>query len=245
MIQFQTIGERSEQQDAAAWEERDGGVIAVVCDGHGVHGAIASATAVEIIMDSLKEHDEIDAEMLLDVFRDAHEDLAMRTPHSGATATVVVRKETRLLIAYVGDSEARAVRRDGSLHTLTIPHRLKTHSNEYARLERMGAATSGEYVLNDEKEGLQMTRALGDSEFDPFVLHEPEIVEYDFSDDRFLLIGSDGFWDPLSRRSSRRSKFGELLSTATSEQDAIERTKEFLTPLSLFDNVTVLVKALK
>ena len=44
--------------------------------------------------------------------------------------------------------------------------------------------------------GLSVTRAFGDTHYKPYVIAEPEIIEYKLSGkDEFLIIGSDGYWN--------------------------------------------------
>lgn len=55
----------------------------------------------------------------------------------------------------------------------------------------------GGIILRDRVLGeLAVTRAFGDNKYKPYVICEPEIVEYKLtSKDEFLILGTDGFWN--------------------------------------------------
>ena len=59
---------------------------------------------------------------------------------------------------------------------------------------------------------LEMTRVLGDPEFDPHVLHEPEVREHvRRHEDRWLIVATDGVWH-AAKRTSKRNRIGQTIA---------------------------------
>lgn len=46
-----------------------------------------------------------------------------------------------------------------------------------------------------------MTRAIGDTELQPYIMPEPEVTIVDRSpEDEFLILGTDGLWDVIENQ---------------------------------------------
>jgi serine/threonine protein phosphatase PrpC len=89
---------------------------------------------------------------------------------------------------------------------------------------------------------LEVTRALGDAELDPVVLHEPEFRAVQrVGDTLFLLVGTDGFWQVAARRASKRHRVEAALANASTADAAREALKALLTRWRLDDNVTLAI----
>jgi len=90
---------------------------------------------------------------------------------------------------------------------------------------------------------LEVTRSVGDRMYKKYITCEPDILEYDFNtDDEYLLIGSDGFWNEITEQEVVEfiKAYGktEGLSTALVEQ--ITKQKKYS-----LDNITLIVIDLK
>lgn len=145
---------------------------------------------------------------------------------SGSTATVLLIREDRLVIANVGDSRA-VLARNGRAIDLTYEHRLygktKTAIAEIKRVKSTGAWVSDGRVMGV----LAVSRAFGDIEFkrkmesllvtgvqdgmwsqkfadkqnitETPVVCTPDIVEMALTPtDEFVIVATDGVWDVLS-----------------------------------------------
>ena len=92
----------------------------------------------------------------------------------------------------MGDCQA-VVYRNRSFLELT---RLHDFNNEQ---ERIAVENRGGTILKNRLEGeLALSRSIGDINFKAYMSSEPEISEYEITDDDdFLLLASDGFWNVI------------------------------------------------
>jgi serine/threonine protein phosphatase PrpC len=85
---------------------------------------------------------------------------------------------------------------------------------------------------------LEPTRVLGDQYFSGVISSDPEIVETAVSSqDRFLILATDGFWNKVEN-SSKRRKIEHAFMEATDVQDAHQKLLNLLRRWELFDNTT-------
>lgn len=235
------IGGRDEQQDAFAWHASGSRIVAAVSDGHGIDGAAAADHCATKVVAGL--HGGLaDATAFDTLFLEMHRDIAARHPASGATLTAFALEHGILHIAYVGDSEAWLCG-DSMFLRLTVPHRYRDHRFEQRRIDGCSAISvqNGYLVLRDGS-ALAMTRALGDSDFDHYVLHAPEARTVAIEPgQKFLLVGSDGMWDALVRRDKHRRAACRALRNAHSAVEAIDRLLAELDRKTLHDNATLVV----
>ena len=221
----------------------------VLADGHGADGSRAAAIAVRVLAGA-EESQCADPSGLCAQFAHAHAAVARAVGDSGTTLTVACVGAAAITVAYVGDSEARIARASGPLETLTIPHRLTTHRSERARvIAASGCAPDERRVVSPDGHAvLECTRSIGDEEFDPYVLHTPHVrVRPRDAGDRFLVVGSDGFWDLFVRgrhAHQRRSVLEEIGRTAPTAGAVVRRVQAFLSKKRLHDDCTVIVLAL-
>jgi serine/threonine protein phosphatase PrpC len=132
-----------------------------------------------------------------------------RLDMEGTTAVVVHIGEKMYTSANVGDSRAILCRGSEAVN-LTTDHK-PDGLEERARVEKLGGVVKwhgylgpdrlpvqgmGAYRINGN---LAVSRAIGDSLERPFVSSQPDICEFERSDDdRFILVASDGLWDVIS-----------------------------------------------
>lgn len=117
----------------------------------------------------------------------------------GTTAIVCLLTRTLAHVAGVGDSRA-VLSRAGRALRLTTDHKPKLPAEE----ERI--VDSGGFVNRGRVHGiLSVSRSLGDFEFAPFVLHEPNVLSLRLlPEDELLLLASDGLWDVISDQDAVR-----------------------------------------
>lgn len=244
---LELMGRRDEMQDASETVvvENDGRptLVSVVADGHGADGAWAARAALTGALDRARTEKNInDPAFLRELFKDMHSAFVQQGLKGGATLSVATLRDSRLIVAYVGDSEVRRVRNDGQNELLTIPHRAHDHIEEHRRLKATGVLdVSGAIRPRNGYEYIAITRTLGDAEFEPFVSHEPEIIERTLGPDtRFLIIASDGLWDAIKNAPQGQKTFAEAIKDAVNADDAKQKIESLLNAWNLRnqDNAT-------
>eukprot|EP01117_Protostelium_nocturnum_P016547 TRINITY_DN6571_c0_g1_i1.p1 TRINITY_DN6571_c0_g1~~TRINITY_DN6571_c0_g1_i1.p1 ORF type:complete len:542 (-),score=143.93 TRINITY_DN6571_c0_g1_i1:154-1779(-) len=169
----------------------------------------------------------------------------------GSTACIGLIVNQTLWIANVGDSAAILCQR-GEPVQLTLPHTLK-NSQEKIRVGLAGGVMTKEDRLghpdwNPKMVNLGITRAFGDFYFkwDEYtagkpsgLIIEPEIVSIPLTtDDSFLLLASDGFWDVITTRQA----INYILQEYSQDVDSIcNRLVDLAIRKSTEDNTTVLL----
>ena len=101
----------------------------------------------------------------------------------------------------MGDSRA-VVFQEGSFCGLNNLH---DFSNEK---ERKAVEQRGGTLFNNRLEGeLALSRSVGDINFKAYMSNEPEVSVYEMRrEDRYLVLGSDGFWNVSSKFLILKSK---------------------------------------
>jgi serine/threonine protein phosphatase PrpC len=217
----------------------------VLSDGMGgqAHGEVASAMAIETILDHCRESRN-DPDITL--FGNSRPDLCERTnrlmsavrmanrkifdaaTHNpaqdgmGATVVAVWLDDRRMSIVHVGDSRAYLLR-GGSLEQLTADHSL------VAEHVRRGTMTRQE-AENSQLQNI-LIRALGTQDLVEVDADEQMLVEGDA-----VLLCSDGLTHMVSD-----PEIASILATAESAQAATDRLIELANENGGQDNVTVIV----
>lgn len=281
----QGVRDNMEDEVLVHFNEEGKYLYAAVFDGHGGEAAAQwlSKQLQRTVHTSITVGEELAAtsERLVDSFHQADKELLAHlesiggevTAGSGATATVVLVKDGRMVVANVGDSEA-VLSRKGVAVPLARRHRVYGSGPEVqAEIDRI-KATGGWVDDGRVCSVLAVSRAFGDWEFkgeglkrllqggiekgfwdgdfaaqqsftsDPVIV-TPDVSETILSeDDEFLIVASDGLWDVLPPR--------EAVAWARKEFKAKRSASEVaqsLTGLALkrytTDNVGVVVIDLK
>ena len=158
----------------------------------------------------------------------------------------MLRNGHLLTTAYVGDSEAW-IFESNKLRRLTIPHRYKAHRYETQRLDEGGYRLQiyNNAIILASGACLAVTRALGDAEFDPYVLHTPEVRTIKLAGtERFLLVASDGFWELATKRKNWRHSLEDTLRASLSAENAISMIEDSLSDREMNDNCTLVLAML-
>lgn len=204
--------------------------IFAVADGMGGHiaGDIASATAVEVITESIHDQKPSGTQELAEIVRRANAAIWEKAQTDsnlrgmGTTCTLLLLGDDELHIAHVGDSRAYLYR-GGELSQLTEDHTLVSRMVREGRLQPEEAERHPQRSI--------ITRALGvdsDVEVDELSVGIEE-------GDRYLIC-SDGLTSMIDTNSVR-----EVLHGATDPRAAVEQLVQRANEAGGEDNVTVVL----
>ena len=130
--------------------------------------------------------------------------------HVGSTCVGVILNDSSIWSFNVGDSRA-VLCRNGKAIDLTVDHK-PNDPKEEDRIRKLGGFVfwdgykdenglpvpgHGCYRVNGN---LAMSRAMGDNAESPYVNSNPDVTETQrkFTEDKFIIIASDGLWDVMS-----------------------------------------------
>lgn len=121
-----------------------------------------------------------------------------RRRESGATLSLVHIDEAHRIAttAVLGDSPIIVIDADGATHR-SVEHNVRTNMAEREAAIARGTSYTNGYIC--DKGGvrfLQLSRTLGDSTFDALLDRTPEICQYGLGVHSFIIVGSDGMFDP-------------------------------------------------
>lgn len=206
-----------------------------VYDGHG--GAAVAALAAERLHEAF--FDALDSgraprEAFLAAYADVAA-LAGRHAHTGSTACTAAVIGSRLIVAWLGDSQL-AVATPGQVRVLTGAHRM-ADAGERRRVLAAGGAFHGGYLMRGAY-GVMVTRALGDAWFHPVgLVATPSVldVELDATLPALVVLATDGLWDVVPARAIAEVVPG----AAGGRTDHARRLVELALQAGGPDNVTV------
>jgi serine/threonine protein phosphatase PrpC len=117
---------------------------------------------------------------------------------SGCAASIAIIKEdgSEVVVGVLGDAPVLVRKGDGGLW-LAPEHNVRSNPAEVEAAKARGGFVSGGYLfMTYSGGGLQMSRALGDTNLDRVLNREPEIFRIPLGTDGWVLVGSDGLFDP-------------------------------------------------
>lgn len=210
--------------------ESEKGWLLAVMDGHSGH------MAAEFCAKNLPEYFlKTSAFFLNELIRILYNET--KNMSAGCTISLVYISETKrkAFVAVLGDSPI--IIKNKEQVWLSPEHNIRTNENDREKVVLKGAAYFNGYMCNPRTgRGLQLTRSLGDSEFDQFLIREPEIFNFDLDESSIVLVASDGLIDPKhgDRDITKFLKMAEEGKTASDlVKDALYRQTE--------DNVTAII----
>jgi len=230
----------------------------VICDGHG--GKCAADYVYDHLFDTILKQKTffLDPKIAIGLaFKEVDEEfLAFAAEHeleSGTTVTLALIIGSTMYVANVGDSEA-VLCSGGKASVLTRKHTLSNHE-ELKRVEELGGVIVGPThnkrlghpVLNSSIINIGVTRAIGDPTFKTEewvkekksgLIAEPDVsVRKLTSEDQFMLIASDGFWDAVSPQEA----VDYVLAHERESCDSLCKDLVGLSKKNSADNITVLL----
>lgn len=198
-------GRRYYQEDRRVVHSTPEGYLLAIFDGHG--GEYASERCAAILIDvfdivvkkAKSTKPVLDSVDFRFIIQEIFEVLKKETENysAGTTASIVfVSKYNWAVAGILGDSPVLIKTLDGSIW-LSPEHNVRTNAEDCERAQALGASISGGYMFATWfGSGLQMTRALGDKEFDKVLNRNPEIFRFPLKVGSFVLVASDGVFDP-------------------------------------------------
>ena len=156
----------------------------------------------------------------------------------GATLSIafVLEDQRKVSIAIVGDSPVVVLDGKKKLH-LSPEHNVRSNAQERRAAELRGGICEGGYLFaKNSDHGLQISRSLGDAHLGGILSREPDI--YTIDDPQWILVASDGLFDPGHRDTHKLlgdiQRYAILRSTARDLMKWAEKR-------GLKDNATALV----
>jgi protein phosphatase 1L len=119
----------------------------------------------------------------------------------GSTALCAVVNAEKMYLANVGDSKAIVIKKTETI-TINKEH-LASDDQEKKIIEERGGfvfekRNSSGRVRSLVQGSLEISRSIGDRAYKQYISCEPDIYEYQFTDDdEYIIMGSDGFWKEM------------------------------------------------
>lgn len=237
------LGTRDRQEDRAAFiDAADDGIFFFVADGHG--GSEVSVKLHQRIPVLIGEQ-FAELDMQGNIFYDRPKpnitlmfewlfsrlNAETETAYQGATLSVVHvdRDFTKATVAILGDSPVviRCSKLGGASVLRVGPmHNARTNFRDRIEAELKGGIYFGGYLYPDElsNHGLQLTRCFGDAQFSKVLNREPEIFEAMLDESSWVLLGSDGLFDPGHEKMTEEIfNVAELIESGSNAIDLVQR----------------------
>lgn len=234
-------GRRPYQEDRAAVTTMEQGMLLMVFDGHG--GDFCAEHSVNTF-DNLFA-DEISQPLqttVPDSLRRAFAKLNEETKdmNDGCSASVVFIPSSNdvAYVAVMGDSPVVIRQADGTIY-VGPDHNVRSNLEEASRATSRGGYIFGGYLCRGmDGMGLQMARALGDAFLGNILLREPEIDTVSLSAGSFVLVATDGAFDPGHENTNEEiKKVVTLIQSGGDATAIVDRAVRIPTG----DNVTALL----
>mmetsp|Transcript_18531 Transcript_18531/g.30975 ORF Transcript_18531/g.30975 Transcript_18531/m.30975 type:complete len:416 (+) Transcript_18531:154-1401(+) len=186
-----------------------------VFDGHGRVGETVSQYVIDTLPGELENHEKLHSDTcaaLRESFVSVDDSLAKHADASvsGTTAVACLIRGNHMWLANSGDSRAIIARQIPNTNNLKSIDLTRDHKpdcpDEMRRILQMGGhvtpagANGSPSRVWHNLRGLAMARSIGDHHAATVgVIAEPEVTEYDITDDDVaLIIASDGVWELLT-----------------------------------------------
>jgi serine/threonine protein phosphatase PrpC len=235
-----TQGRREYQEDRFGVEKFTTGTLVWVADGHG--GEEASQYVQDHMYVSWVSADNNDrTAQIRDVFRQFVD--ATANMEAGTTLSLMFFTRDTVYAAVLGDSPL--LLKTDDVRFVGPNHNARSNMEERKAAVLRGGHYANGYVfqpsrgmyLSDAGPGLQMTRALGDSEF-KFLSREPEIFSFPFGQfGDYALIATDGVIDPSHHNSNELDVITDLIEGGAEAYDLVARAAKIPTN----DNATAIL----
>ncbi len=227
-------GERAYQEDTFINVQMSQGTLLGVFDGHG--GDEASRWMAMTFEKRFQDQRDV-RRGLRDAFSKAA--VVLKDYDSGTTASVafIPTDSTSIYTAVIGDSPIIIDTPEG--YWYGPDHNVRTNPAEREAAEHRGGFYNGGYICKGlHGPGLQMGRALGDAALASILSTEPEITTVKGKSNGFMLIGTDGLFDPAHYDFKEAAeKVLSQIELGSPAQDLVDRALAVPTR----DNVTAIV----
>ena len=229
-----------------------------VYDGHAGDEAVTVVKKIlpGILKTHLEEEDDVEKAICL-AFRKIDEELtqtllaAADTPpkvkiSSGAVACMALIKGKDLWVCNLGDCRAVLCTGGTKVHAVSKDHAPEKNSAEAERLRTLGVQVNGGYVGDH----VAVSRALGNIHYEngkkvEGIISEPDMFKIEVDDEAdFLILASDGIWDPLKDQFAV-TRARKALRTTEQPEDAAKAVVENAAKVSAADNAAAVVVVFK
>lgn len=183
------VGERPYQEDRMVVNYNSARTLLAVIDGHG--GSETAEYVHEHLPELFRTYNDLSR-----VFAHLATETALN--EDGAAVSVVVYDKDFSLaqVAILGDSLV-VIRDAAGLLNVSPEHNVRSNPAEADAACARGGIISGGYLFSGfSGQGLQMSRALGDASLSSVLNREPEIYSVALGPNSFILLGTDGVFDP-------------------------------------------------
>ena len=249
--------ERKKMEDAVDVQEVAGYRMFAVYDGHAGDEAVSIIKKIlpGILGAHLDEEPHVER-AICQAFRDTDQEL-MKTVlaaapkaddvkvSSGTVACLALLKGKDLWISNLGDCRA-VLCKDGKAKAVSSDHAPDKNTAEAERLQKLGVQVHGGYVGDH----VAVSRAFGNIVYEDGkkvkgIISDPEVFKVGIDDDlEFLVLASDGIWDPL-RDQFATTHARKALQTSEQPEDAAKAVVENAAKVSAADNAAAIVVVLK
>ena len=141
---------------------------------------------------------------------------------SGTTLSVVFvpDDENQAYVAILGDSLVM-IQGQGRRIYLSPIHNVRCNPPELKAAFKKGARYYGGYIFDptDRSRGIQMSRSLGDCHLARILNRQPETYIVDLEKDSFILLGTDGLFNPLDLQVQ---KFVHAINNGSDAKDLVK-----------------------
>lgn len=232
-------GPREYQEDRHFYKRIEGpkfyGWLLAVMDGH-----IGSSVAELCVKEIEGLFNLSDANHTEKALRDLVSALNLKTSnfYEGSTLSVacILESHNKVSVAVLGDSPVIVVDKNGKLH-VSPEHNIRSNIEERKAAEKRGGVCSGGYLYTQNgDQGLQMSRALGDSYLEGVISRKPDI--YTIQNPSWVLVASDGLIDPSHKDSENLYKKIKKYADKRARADDL---MQWVTKRGPKDNVTAIV----
>lgn len=219
--------------------DNDYGIFLAVMDGHGGErvAQFCRDSLTGVIAKATENKKMVSPAEIRTMFKLLNEQTSEM--ESGSTLSLVFISYIRGMVhvGILGDSPV--VIKDSKGQIIISPeHNARTNLKEREAATKRGACYSGGYICeHPSRNGLQMTRALGDKEFRNFLDRTPEVYSVRIGPESFVALLSDGIADPGHESSDSMKSVVSMIENGASASDLVKDALERKTR----DNVTAIV----
>lgn len=232
------VGRRPYQEDRCfVLNTPEDGVLMAVADGHG--GNTCSDLVIKALSKSWKTTEGEDKEERL---KKLFADLNSQTDNfeSGTTLSVayIAPRGRKVWVAILGDSPVIVGSHHGAIQ-ISPEHNVRSNAVEKRAAEARGGEVAHGYLYASiHGPGLQMSRAFGDYHLRRVLNREPEIYSVPFTKGDYVLVATDGVFDPghVDLHGSVTT-VDRLIRSGATVHDVVDRAVR----LPTFDNATAIL----
>ena len=251
--------ERRRMEDAVDIKDDVAGFrLFTVYDGHAGDEAVTVVKKIlpDIVGTHLQEEEDVKKAICL-AFSRIDEELtktllaAPDTPSkvkvsSSTVASMALIKGKTLKVCNLGDCRAVLCSGGTKAHAVSKDHAADKNAAEAERLRKLGVPVKGGYVGDH----VAVSRAFGNVEYDSGkkvegIISEPDIFKIEVDDELdFLILASDGIWDPLKDQFAV-THARKALRTTEQPEDAAKAVLQNAAKISAADNAAAIVVVFK